>query len=158
MEKNPRKHRRELFLKKQSDFEKQEKLIFGDIKPKRGDRVPGENRKGGNPNAKDKNVEKPRAEGKNSNLAMPGVYTNTASREYAEDIDFKREKNLSNRVWSQGQGHQEHRQREKEAKVRRNGEGGKAKKAGPVPKDKEVKKSEDRGTVPQDSTRQEQQK
>ena len=143
MEKNPRKHRRELFVKKQSDFDKQAKLIFGDIEPKdpkRGDRVPGEKRKGGNQNAKDKNVEKPRAEGKNSNLATPGVYTNTASREYAEDIDFKREKNLSNRVWSQGQSHQEHRQREKEAKVKRNGEGGREKKAGQGPRDKEVKK------------------
>ena len=36
LEKNPRKHRKELFDRKQADFAKQAALLFGDIEPKKG--------------------------------------------------------------------------------------------------------------------------
>ena len=51
-------------------------------------------------------------------------YRNTAKRSYDDApqegaISLKREKNLANRVFSQGKGREEHRKKEKRAKQRR---------------------------------------
>lgn len=41
MARNPRNYRRELFDKKQSEFLKQEKLMFGDVNPKKKNKQKG---------------------------------------------------------------------------------------------------------------------
>lgn len=56
--------------------------------------------------------------------ASRNTYKNTAKRSYDDapkesNISMKREKNLANRVFSQGKGKEEHRKKEKQAKQRR---------------------------------------
>ena len=67
MARNPRNYRRELFDNKQSEFLKQQKLIFGDIKPKK------KNKK----DRKNKNDLQPKVE-------ATGGYRNTGTREYSD--------------------------------------------------------------------------
>ena len=64
---NPRNYRRELFENKQSEFVKQQKLIFGDIKPKKNNKK----------DRKNKNDLQ-------SKVEATGGYRNTGTREYSD--------------------------------------------------------------------------